>query len=112
MGPAKPKVGTLSQFHYGSITTQQQSLATAPLTAVSIPLWFDYNTKGDMDRGTKHRSQFHYGSITTTNIVNYSIRCLRVSIPLWFDYNDLIIEGIKVELQGLNSTMVRLQLVK
>ncbi len=57
-----------SQFHYGSITTKQQSdRYNALYNAVSIPLWFDYNHQSSLTTlSYEDESQFHYGSITTT----------------------------------------------
>ena len=59
-------------------------------------------------------SQFHYGSITTRGRRGcYTKDYQKVSIPLWFDYN-ITVKLLKSNIgpNGLNSTMVRLQLVK
>ena len=78
-----------SQFHYGSITTNQV-----------------YKLQK-----TGKESQFHYGSITTILSKKLYLRSLRVSIPLWFDYNIVRQKSnIIMRLMSLNSTMVRLQL--
>ena len=61
----------MSQFHYGSITTMDEKNNYFPNTlSVSIPLWFDYNTKslGSLCEYSL-LSQFHYGSITTYKLI-------------------------------------------
>ena len=59
---------SMSQFHYGSITTKD--------------LFLEYNLAVSI------KSQFHYGSITTGLFWSPTqLRILIVSIPLWFDYN-------------------------
>ena len=58
-------------------------------------------------------SQFHYGSITTLQMIIITIKDIsNVSIPLWFDYNNILEVIPTVDSRGLNSTMVRLQLIK
>ncbi len=65
---SEPKYGQViqsAQFHYGSITTFDETQVKKIL----------------------NESQFHYGSITTTDS-QYLINVLaKSSIPLWFDYN-------------------------
>ncbi len=78
----------LSQFHYGSITTHTEEVCVKFRLKVSIPLWFDYNTVAKSEYKTNDGSQFHYGSITT-----------------FIAEKELI-----NDFEGLNSTMVRLQL--
>ncbi len=59
------EIKSLSQFHYGSITTEELGYNNVEVEMVSIPLWFDYNPE----------------------TINKTIAEKQVSIPLWFDYN-------------------------
>ena len=62
-------------------------------------------------RAYNRQSQFHYGSITTI-LRNIKITIsIEVSIPLWFDYNRVRLNEKQKLALGLNSTMVRLQLL-
>ncbi len=100
-----------SQFHYGSITTLVFPLSSLPLSSVSIPLWFDYNI-------FKFNYHFHFNPVSIPLWFDYNIivqierrRLENVSIPLWFDYNYRKLVNLIDKLpNGLNSTMVRLQL--
>ncbi len=66
---------SLSQFHYGSITTLFEVYVENVSLGVSIPLWFDYNSR----------------------LSFFKLNLKVVSIPLWFDYNYLFLNLIKLE---------------
>ena len=77
-----------SQFHYGSITTQNQKcskwLNNICLNSTMVRL---QQNEVDFEEVEPDSSQFHYGSITTVPVLLVLRSLLFVSIPLWFDYN-------------------------
>ena len=62
----------MSQFHYGSIQTEDLLLPLLEDSSVTIPLWFDSNLQ----------------------LVDLLLGAVSVTIPLWFDSNDLKKEGM------------------
>ncbi len=76
-----------SQFHYGSITTIRCRCIANCIKDVSIPLWFDYNTKNfEGESLAKIVSIPLWFDYNTKNFEGESLAKI-VSIPLWFDYN-------------------------
>ncbi len=100
-----------SQFHYGSITTVALLIVSTLFSAVSIPLWFDYNYFNEMpkilDAKVSIPLWFDYNIEQTL----MNVHPATVSIPLWFDYNKRTVPANRMIVRSLNSTMVRLQLI-